>query len=329
MTTSDDHHGTEPPERRSRPLDVGPLHPRAEMQGPQVGHLGDRRLPQLGALPYAVEPAASVRDRLVPIVAVVAAGGIAATAVIAWSATQGADGPETASGTPRTELAVPTSGVEGPAVTPAPPGGTAAPTTAPPTPSTPPAPADDAPRPAPEARPAVLAPPTQAWFAGGRLVLVGAVPDQRIADALRNKAAAIVGEGQVVDGFTIDPAAPVPAGLPVVVAEQIRFGLGQADVEADFLPLVQAWKAILDANPGVRMRVTGFTDSTGSAARNRELSVERAQAVAGWMQARGLDADRFEVVGAGADAPLADNATDEGRAVNRRIQVTLDGLLMA
>lgn len=329
MTTSDDQPRPGTPERRARPIDVGPLHPRAEMHGPEVGHLGDRRLPQIGALPYAVDAAPSAKDRLIPVVAIVAAGGIAATAVIAWSATQGTDGPSTASGQPRTELAAPASTEVRPSVDATDP--TTPTTTTTPEPEAAPAPSPSpAPSPtSPQARPAVAPPPTEAWFAGGRLVLVGAVPDQRIATALVGKATAIVGEGQVVDGFTIDPTSPIPAGLPVVVAEQIRFDLGRADVEAAYLPLVQAWKAILDANPGVRMRVTGFTDSTGSTARNLELSVERAQAVAGWMQARGVAAERFEVGGVGEAAPLADNATEEGRSVNRRIQVTLDGLLMA
>lgn len=58
------------------------------------------------------------------------------------------------------------------------------------------------------------------------------------------------------------------------------------------------------------------------------VSEQRAGAIAGWMQERGIAADRFTVEGAGPADPIDDNDTTEGRSRNRRIQVTLDGLLM-
>lgn len=98
--------------------------------------------------------------------------------------------------------------------------------------------------------------------------------------------------------------------------------------EADYLELVGQWKTILDAHPGVRMKIVGHTDSTGPLDYNQWLSEQRAGAIAGWMQERGIAADRFTVEGAGPADPIDDNDTTEGRSRNRRIQVTLDGLLM-
>lgn len=320
---------------------IGSIHPRLEMHGPDVGHLGDRRLPALGTLPYAGRPdpeASSGRSRLMPVVAVVAAGGIAATGIVVWSVAAGT-GP---AGEDRSdsELVAPAGAEPAPGATTTP--GTATPADTAPTttsavppvpdatvPDTPVAPPEAPPDPDPTPPPASTAwMEPEAWFTGGRLVLVGALPDQRVADALRRKAATIVGAGAVVDTFTIDPAAPVPAGLPVVVAERVQFDFDSSEVSAAQVALVEAWKAILDANPGVKMHITGYTDSTGPMAYNLELSRERAQAVAGWMQARGVSADRFAVDGRGPADPAADNATVDGRASNRRIQVTLDGLLM-
>jgi len=168
----------------------------------------------------------------------------------------------------------------------------------------------------------------EARFAGGRMVLVGTLPNREVADAFRRKAAAIVGADAVVDDFTIDPVAPAPAGLPVVVVERVQFDLNSSEISAAQVALVKAWKEILDANPGGRMHITGHTDSTGPMDFNLELSRARAQAVAGWMQARGVSPDRFSVDGRGPADPVADNSTPAGRASNRRIQVTLEGLLV-
>ncbi|QXC61224.1 OmpA family protein [Aquihabitans sp. G128] len=310
-------------------LTIGSIHPRLDMHGPEVGHLGDRRLPQLGALPYALNaPPERERTPVSPLLvaaAVVAVGGVAAGSVAL--ARSGGGGGGTSTGGRSTEIGAPARTDR-----------TASPTSG----ATEPDRAPDA-APAPTGQgtettvdqgdrngrvaPQVSTP--QAWFTGGRLVLAGPLPDRRIAGALVRKAATIVGADNVVDGFTIDATSEIPAALPVVVAEQVRYDTGSSEVTSGYLGLVQAWKAILDAHPNVRMHVTGYADSTGDAGRNVALSIQRARAVAGWMEARGVDRSRFTVDGKGAADPAGDNATVEGRAANRRIQVTLDGLLMA
>ncbi len=339
------------------------LHPRLDMQGPQVGRLGQRKLPDLGRLPYD-DPGPAVRERVRPVLVAAAVGGLATATVLGAVAFDGGidhpwgspsddvarsqDRPSPGRSTPgdpapsmpaldrdREVLGRPTdpgsSGTASPSPTTAIP-----PTTAPPVASPmPPAATPDLGAPggpsggAGAPGPATALVPQEVWFTGGQLVLEGSVPDQRIADALVRKAATIVGEGAVVDRFTIDPMAPIPDGLPVRVAEQVRFGFDSSAVDAEFLALVEAWKQVLDAHPGVRMRVTGHTDSTGSSAYNDALSVERAAAVAGWMEANGIDPGRLQVSGRGAADPLASNDTAEGRAANRRIEVQLEGLLMA
>lgn len=69
------------------------------------------------------------------------------------------------------------------------------------------------------------------------------------------------------------------------------------------------------------LEVQGHTDSTGSAERNRQLSLERAQRVAGALALYGVDPARLEPRGFGPDNPVADNATDEGRRQNRRVEL--------
>lgn len=69
----------------------GPAHPRLEMEGPRVGELGHRRLPEMGALPYAGGSGRGdeARSRLVPVMAVAAAGGLAITGSVVWAANSG------------------------------------------------------------------------------------------------------------------------------------------------------------------------------------------------------------------------------------------------
>jgi OOP family OmpA-OmpF porin len=72
-----------------------------------------------------------------------------------------------------------------------------------------------------------------------------------------------------------------------------------------------------------RLRVDGYTDSQGSASYNQALSDHRAQAVAYWFIARGIDPARVTAKGHGEASPVASNSTEEGRQLNRRVEVTL------
>jgi OmpA family len=76
--------------------------------------------------------------------------------------------------------------------------------------------------------------------------------------------------------------------------------------------------------PDDRIRIQGHTDSIGSAAHNEKLSLERAGAVRDVLVSRGVDPRQILVEGAGSSRPIADNATAEGRAENRRVELHID-----
>ncbi len=78
---------------------------------------------------------------------------------------------------------------------------------------------------------------------------------------------------------------------------------------------------VLKAYPTVTLKIGGYTDNTGNAAANQKLSGERAKSVLDELVKRGIDAKRLESEGYGDQHPVADNATEEGRAANRRIAV--------
>lgn len=103
------------------------------------------------------------------------------------------------------------------------------------------------------------------------------------------------------------------------MVREVQFALDSADLTA-------AGKATLDEMAGNLARlkfisgtVTGHTDSTGSDTYNQSLSERRAKTVARYLEGKGIAVGRLTTSGAGESKPIADNATKEGRAKNRRV----------
>ena len=83
--------------------------------------------------------------------------------------------------------------------------------------------------------------------------------------------------------------------------------------------------AILNDDTSIkRLRVEGHSDNRGDDKAQKKESQERAEAVTKWLIAHGVDKKRFGAVGIGADRPIESNDTDEGRAINRRIELYLE-----
>lgn len=108
----------------------------------------------------------------------------------------------------------------------------------------------------------------------------------------------------------------------VVRLEPIRFATGSADILADSRATLDRAVAALRTITG-NVEIGGHTDSTGSAAGNLALSQARAAAVRQYLIDAGIPAARLTAVGYGPDQPVATNDTDEGRALNRRIEFRL------
>ena len=109
--------------------------------------------------------------------------------------------------------------------------------------------------------------------------------------------------------------------LRVSVPSDFSFDTGRADIKPAMRPVLDEMARNLD--PGVRLWVVGHTDSTGSDATNQSLSMERAQAVRGYLVGRGVASSRIQVDGRGEREPVARNDTEAGRAQNRRVEVLL------
>jgi K(+)-stimulated pyrophosphate-energized sodium pump len=79
----------------------------------------------------------------------------------------------------------------------------------------------------------------------------------------------------------------------------------------------------LTARPSSRIRITGYTDNTGEAASNQQLSQARADQVKALLADRGVAPERIETAGLGQEKPMFPNDTPEGRARNRRIEIEI------
>jgi outer membrane protein OmpA-like peptidoglycan-associated protein len=101
--------------------------------------------------------------------------------------------------------------------------------------------------------------------------------------------------------------------------DRLNFATGSATILPESEEQLNNIAAVLKAYPNVNVKVGGYTDNTGDAAANRTLSQQRADAVRQALIAKGIDAKRMVAEGYGSNHPVGDNATEEGRAMNRRI----------
>jgi outer membrane protein OmpA-like peptidoglycan-associated protein len=103
----------------------------------------------------------------------------------------------------------------------------------------------------------------------------------------------------------------------------VTFGFDSGDISADFYPVLNSVDRVLKEFDKTFVEVAGHTDSTGSAQYNQGLSERRAQSVAAYLESRQVRPERLITVGAGEDHPVANNATSDGQALNRRVEITI------
>lgn len=116
------------------------------------------------------------------------------------------------------------------------------------------------------------------------------------------------------------PPAAQPPGCGATL-HGINFDLDSATLRPDAVPLLDALAVGLEAEVAAQITVIGHTSSEGSDAYNYELSQRRASAVVEAMVTRGIAPTRLAAEGRGETQPMADNASEAGRALNRRVEI--------
>jgi len=104
---------------------------------------------------------------------------------------------------------------------------------------------------------------------------------------------------------------------------QIKFETGSSVIKSDSYSLLDEILKSAVVAEGLKVGVYGHTDNVGDATKNQVLSEERANSVKNYLLSKGLVESRVEVKGYGASKPIADNATAEGKAHNRRVEIVL------
>jgi OOP family OmpA-OmpF porin len=105
-------------------------------------------------------------------------------------------------------------------------------------------------------------------------------------------------------------------------AAKVLFDLNSAEVKSEAYPMLNESVLILKQNPNLKVQIDGHADSTGAAEYNMTLSEKRAQGVKDFFVSRGIDPNRLTTKGFGITKPAASNKTKEGRAKNRRVELT-------
>lgn len=115
--------------------------------------------------------------------------------------------------------------------------------------------------------------------------------------------------------------------IPVKMRLEVLFDFDKSDIKAEYHQVLADFAVFAKQYPGVHIEIGGHTDSKGTAAYNQKLSERRANSVRDYLIKNfGMKADRLTAVGYGLTKPVADNATDAGRAQNRRIEAVLKGV---
>jgi outer membrane protein OmpA-like peptidoglycan-associated protein len=150
--------------------------------------------------------------------------------------------------------------------------------------------------------------------------------DEIYCDALKGRTVAIVhvlepkGRDRkmvVVEAKEMQSAIDVDGSIALY---GIYFDTDKAELKPESAPTLKEIAGLMAAEPKLAVLVVGHTDSQGSFDYNLDLSARRAAAVkAALVSGHGVDANRLATAGAGMMAPVATNATDEGRAKNRRV----------
>ncbi|MBS7351377.1 MAG: OmpA family protein [Comamonas sp.] len=122
-------------------------------------------------------------------------------------------------------------------------------------------------------------------------------------------------------GTGIDVSQTADNRLKLDIPSDVSFDTGRYDIKSNFAPILNQLAQGLRSTPNAVVHIVGHTDSTGSDAVNNPLSLNRANATRDYLAMRGANANSIYTEGRGSYEPIASNATADGRARNRRVEI--------
>ena len=152
-------------------------------------------------------------------------------------------------------------------------------------------------------------------------------PDTPKGVTVDSKGCPLDSDGDGVADY-LDKCPNTPKGATVdargcwTYAAVVMYDINSAEIKSEAYPMLDEAVSILKKNPEIKVEIDGHTDNTGSAAYNMNLSERRAKAVMKYFVDKGVEAERLSTKGFGFTKPAASNKTKEGRAKNRRVELT-------
>jgi outer membrane protein OmpA-like peptidoglycan-associated protein len=128
---------------------------------------------------------------------------------------------------------------------------------------------------------------------------------------------------QATRGTGVEVSRTADDQLKVQIPSDLSFATGSATIKPEMRGVLDTFANSLKDDPKALLTIVGHTDSTGSDAVNDPLSEARARSVRDYLGVRGAAATRMQTEGHGEREPIADNATEAGRAKNRRVEIFL------
>ena len=109
--------------------------------------------------------------------------------------------------------------------------------------------------------------------------------------------------------------------LKLDIPSDVSFDVGRSAIKSNFAPILNQFASSLNQNQISTVTIIGHTDNTGSDSINNPLSVDRANSARDYLVSRGVAPQRFSTDGRGSREPVADNSTQQGRDMNRRVEI--------
>jgi outer membrane protein OmpA-like peptidoglycan-associated protein len=150
--------------------------------------------------------------------------------------------------------------------------------------------------------------------------LAGGLAGHKIGQNMDEQEAAMRRELAAVEAANIQRNADM---LAVTFRNDTFFDVNSAVLKSGGVADIQRVSTVLNQYPQTRIQIAGHTDSSGPEAYNQELSQRRAKAVKNTLVGQGVSPERIQTIGFGESAPIADNGSEGGRQLNRRVVITI------
>ena len=130
-------------------------------------------------------------------------------------------------------------------------------------------------------------------------------------------------DNNIDSSLTVDiPLQPIEAGASIVL-KNIFFDVNKFQLKQESLTELDKLSMLLNDNPKLNIQISGHTDNVGKSADNLALSLNRAKAVTAYLLGKGIDPKRITSKGYGASKPVSSNDTEQGKALNRRTELSV------